>query len=193
MFVLSPCAWLWWASCASSLLLASQKPCEWTLSSDHQTWSWKSTVVSWNAQVHTAGLQPGRSSPADRELCSLASGLVPLCKENLAREDKSSQGVPWGALEPSAHPFTHPVPSGPLEAVRKLSWGPRGEWETVRYGLPRPCCTNSRGGVTSPVCSVFETHRGKWTAIPIFQAFQGSESMSFSSSADCQTPAKPGW
>ena len=62
---------------------------------------------------------------------------------------------------------------------------------SVRCGLPRPCCTNS-SGATSPVCSVFETHRGKWTAIPIFQAFQGSESMSFSSSADCQTPAKPG-
>ena len=56
---------------------------------------------------------------------------------------------------------------------------------------PPPLLYKLQGGDISRL-PVFESHRVKWTAIPIFQSFQGSESMSFSSSADCQTPAKPG-
>lgn len=57
-------------------------------------------------------------------------------------------------------------------------------------GSPAPAVQTPGGDISR--LPVFESHRVKWTAIPIFQSFQGSESMSFSSSADCQTPAKPG-
>lgn len=107
---------------------------------------------------------------------------MPLCKENLAREDKSSQGVPRGTLEPSPPPLHTLVPPGPLEAVSKRSWGVRRRVRSCSVWAPRSCVQTPGG--TSPVCSVLETHRGRGLLFPVFRP---SRDLSQCLSAPAQT------